>query len=64
MREVEIIDPSSSDSDIMKLRNFKNAAPAANPTIVTALPVPLKVVDTIMELFMEATGDSLSPSED
>ena len=50
MRGVEIVSPSSGNSDIMKLRNLKKATPIANLTIVMALPIPQKFIDPIAEL--------------
>ena len=47
----------------MKLRNLKKATSVTNPTIVMALLVPSKAIDPIVELFVAATGVSLSPFE-
>ena len=42
VKGVEIVDPSSGNSNIMKLRNLKKDVPTSNPAIMTALPIPPK----------------------
>ena len=60
MKGVEIIDPSLGNLNIMKLRNLKKDVPTSNPAIVTALPIPPKAIDPVVELFVMAT--KVSPS--